>query len=202
MGEDRTGYRTEHWGKHRGEAGEHRVTLTEAAELLGTSRDAIRMRVKRGTLRSEKGEDGRRYVFVDPSRDRATNANTQAEDEGSPTATPLEELREQVGYLREQLRREQDAHAEARRIIAGLVQRVPELEAARDPTPPQEPSESDLTATDPTARGDVPDDRRSQEAQEPRTSPLKGWPVAALTVIIAMVSFGALLYLALAVLSP
>ena len=43
----------------------------------------------------------------------------------------VDELREQVAsYIREQLRREQDAHAEARRTIAGLVQRVPELEAA------------------------------------------------------------------------
>jgi hypothetical protein len=47
-----------------------RVTLTEAAELLGTSRDAVRMRVRRGSLASEKGEDGRVYVFVEPDQDR------------------------------------------------------------------------------------------------------------------------------------
>jgi len=120
MGERRPGNRPE-----------RRVTLAEAAVLLGTSKDAIRMRVRRGSLRSEKGEDGRMYVFVEPDRERPTNASTQAEDAGARSATPLEEeLRDQVGYLREQLRREQDAHAEARRIIAGLVQRVPELEAS------------------------------------------------------------------------
>jgi hypothetical protein len=52
--------------------------------------------------------------------------------EGSEKVEMVGELREQVSYLKEQLRREQDAHAEARRIIAGLVQRVPELEAPRE----------------------------------------------------------------------
>jgi hypothetical protein len=49
---------------HRGERRpERRVHLSDAAELLGVSKDAVRMRVKRGTLRSEKGEDGRVYVW-------------------------------------------------------------------------------------------------------------------------------------------
>jgi hypothetical protein len=37
---------------------EWRVHLGEAAEILGVSKDAVRMRVKRGTLRSEKGKEG------------------------------------------------------------------------------------------------------------------------------------------------
>src|ERR687885_79526 len=61
-------------GDDRGERRpERRVHLSEAAELLGVSKDAIRMRVKRGTLRSEKGEDGRVYVWVNvtPEGDRS-----------------------------------------------------------------------------------------------------------------------------------
>jgi hypothetical protein len=61
--------------------------MAEAAVLLGTSKDAIRMRVRRGSLRSEKGEDGRVYVFVEPDRDRAADATTQAEDAGARSAT-------------------------------------------------------------------------------------------------------------------
>jgi excisionase family DNA binding protein len=49
----------EHRREHRSE---RRVHLSEAAALLGVSKDAVRMRVKRGTLRSEKGGDGRVYV--------------------------------------------------------------------------------------------------------------------------------------------
>jgi DNA-directed RNA polymerase specialized sigma24 family protein len=38
-----------------------RVDLREAAEILGTSVDAVRKRIQRGTLESEK-EDGKVYV--------------------------------------------------------------------------------------------------------------------------------------------
>ena len=49
---------SEHRSEHRGE---RLVTVAEAAELLGISKDAVRMRVRRGTLRSEKTE-GRMHV--------------------------------------------------------------------------------------------------------------------------------------------
>ena len=39
-------------------------------------------------------------------------------------------MRDQVSFLRQQLEQEREANRENRRIIAGLVQRVPELEAA------------------------------------------------------------------------
>jgi hypothetical protein len=42
-----------------------RVTLTEAAQVLGISKEAVRKRVQRGTLPSDVGEDGRRYVYLD-----------------------------------------------------------------------------------------------------------------------------------------
>jgi hypothetical protein len=39
--------------------------------LLGVSKEAIRKRVVRGTLPSEVGEDGRRYVYIEAGRDIA-----------------------------------------------------------------------------------------------------------------------------------
>ena len=42
---------------------DERLTLREAALHLGVSESAIRKRVERGTLRSDKGPDGRRYVY-------------------------------------------------------------------------------------------------------------------------------------------
>jgi hypothetical protein len=48
-------------------------------------------------------------------------------------------LRDRVGFLERQLDTEQAASAELRRIVAGLVQRVPKLE------PPREPRESPET---------------------------------------------------------
>jgi predicted nucleotidyltransferase len=39
--------------------------MRETADLLGVSKEAIRKRVVRGTLRAELGEDGRRYVYIE-----------------------------------------------------------------------------------------------------------------------------------------
>jgi hypothetical protein len=92
---------------------------------LGISADAVRSRIKRDTLRTVR-EGGRVFVVLGGA-DRAQPTNRPG-----ATDQPTDDLREQVRYLREQLRREQEAHAEARRIIAGLVQRIPELEAPRE----------------------------------------------------------------------
>ncbi len=107
--------------------------MAEAAEVLGISKDAVRMRVRRGTLSYEKGEDGLVYVFLDPTADATGNATTNADRDAVPPGGPsrelVEEMRGRIEDLREQLAAEREAHREARRIIAGLVQRVPELEA-------------------------------------------------------------------------
>jgi chromosome segregation ATPase len=77
-------------------------------------------------------------------------------------APMVDELREQVAYLREQLRREQDAHTEARRTIAELVQRVPELEAA-----PQEQRDAPKTVEEEPDRAPVRCGRVSGGRTEP-----------------------------------
>ena len=43
-----------------------KLTVQEAAEVLGTSVDAVRMRTRRGSLESEKDPDAWVYVWVDP----------------------------------------------------------------------------------------------------------------------------------------
>jgi hypothetical protein len=101
---------------------ERRVTVSEAAEVLGISPKAVRMRIKRGTLPSERRAD-RVYVWLVPERTRAPTA------EQTPDHTA-----ELIATLREQLQAERQAHAEARRIIAGLVERLPpQLEAPSEP---------------------------------------------------------------------
>jgi hypothetical protein len=107
-----------------GRAGGTRVTQREAAERLGVSVEAIRKRVKRGTLRSDKDPDGRRYVYLDTDPDAG---GPQPE-----SSTLTSELRDRLRYVEQQLEAERQAHAEARRIIAGLVERIPALEAPAD----------------------------------------------------------------------
>jgi hypothetical protein len=71
-------------------------------------------------------------------------------------------LRDRVGFLERQLETEQAASAELRRIVAGLVQRVPELEPAREAA--SEVRETPQTASPRTDRGtDYPDEEGAQE---------------------------------------
>jgi len=112
-----------------------RHTVAQAADMLGITTGAVRNRLSRGTLRAVK-DRGTVYVLLEAavSRDAADMPGDTPRPDHDAQA---DDLREQVRYLREQLRREQDAHAEARRIIAGLVQRVPAIEAPSDaPGPP------------------------------------------------------------------
>ncbi len=57
---------------------------------------------------------------------------------------------EAIRVLREQLEAEREASAELRRIVAGLVQRVPELEA------PPEPREAPETTSEESGGGNGP----------------------------------------------
>ncbi len=118
------------------------MTVQEAARRLGVKDDAIRKRIQRGTLEHDKGEDGRVYVYLDPSsvvsRDaRGGMAAWDVSIDASYDAF-LVGLQEQVSYLRSILQEERDARRRADTIIAqltranaALAQRVPELEAPR-----------------------------------------------------------------------
>jgi len=125
------------------------VTVFEAAELLGISPEAVRARIKRGTLAKAKSPDGTVYVQLDSiepqsdgyrTHDR-TSARSRRDGDGTDEETSahalmqahLDTLEEQLAYLRDQLNQEREANRENRRIIAGLVQRVPELEVPSEP---------------------------------------------------------------------
>jgi hypothetical protein len=126
-----------------------RLTVQEAAEVLGTSVDAVRMRARRGSLESEKDSDGRVYVWVDPDE-----SETRHRLNGESTAL-ISAKDETIRVLQEQLEAEREAHKEARRIIAGLVQRIPELElhtTSRSRRSRQEP----LRASSRSRRGESP----------------------------------------------
>jgi hypothetical protein len=113
------------------------VTLREAAEILGVSKEAVRKRVNRGTLRSDVEADGRRYVYLDTGGD--------AGGDGPPTHERdalTSEMRDRIAFLERELERRADEAGELRQIIAVLTSRIPEIEAPREPPEsPETPSE-------------------------------------------------------------
>lgn len=106
--------------------GVRRITLREAADELGISKDAVRQRIRRKTLRSDKGGDGRVYVYLDASVDGVHDDEAEGEDR------LYREMRERIAYLERQVEEEREARRRADTLLARLMDRVPELEAPRE----------------------------------------------------------------------
>jgi hypothetical protein len=125
------------------------LDVNSAADELGVSTDAVRKRISRGTLRSDR-KDGTVRVWLD---DGGTEAGREAQVDGGAL---VEVLREQAEYLREQLAEEREARRRADTIIAQLTQanatlaaRVPELEAPSETRDEPETVEEEPEAAEP-----------------------------------------------------
>lgn len=162
------------------------LTVAEAAEALGITTEAARMRVKRGTLPSTRIE-GTVYVLVDRPDPRPYGPNVGPNDQpnprpngsvGGPNGRPnghadagvpgasalLAAKDETIGDLREQLEAERQANRENRRIIAGLIERVPEL----PPASSQEPRDGYETSVDGSGGVEAPAYNGGTQTDTPR----------------------------------
>jgi hypothetical protein len=150
-------------------------TVKDAGEILGISPEAVRARLKRGTLHRETGEDGTVYVRLDAAAtddgSDGTNGwtgNGTGAGEGQGDGERLDDLREEVAFLREELSREREARVKEKRrhdtIVLQLAQRIPELEAQRET--PLETRDAPETVSGDARNGTGRDGNRS----EPRRS--------------------------------
>ena len=132
-----------------------RVTVPEAAEMMGVTQSAIRKRVHRGTIPWGKDGEGRIYVYVDPSEMGPETRGGKARDTsaGQSRDELLEAYRDQVEFLRRELERKDT-------LLMSLMQRVPELEPATDSS--SEMREGYATASEQADKGTPP-----PEQQEP-----------------------------------
>lgn len=140
-------------------------TVPEAAQALGISPEAVRNRLSRGTLESTK-EDGTVYVLLptnmvrhnnDSPGDRPDSTLRPTSDILADSSSLMSAKDETIGVLKAQLEAERAAGAELRRIVATLVQRVPEPEVAQE-----EPREAHTTVSEEAYSGAAP-----PEQQEP-----------------------------------
>jgi hypothetical protein len=132
-----------------------RTTVSEAAEILGISAEAVRGRIRRGTLPVER-EGARVYVLLEKvPEDRTTTDQhrTTADQPNDRTDLLIAELQDRVRSLEE-------ANRENRRIIAALTSRIPAIEA------PQEPSEAPSEATPQPGRVESQPAVESTQARE------------------------------------
>jgi hypothetical protein len=107
----------------------HRTTVAEAAEILGISAEAVRGRIRRGTLPVER-ESGTVYVLLDhPPEDRTTADQPRTTGDQPDDRTDL-----LIAELQDRVRSLEGANRENRRIIAALTSRIPAIEAPQEAT--------------------------------------------------------------------
>jgi len=133
------------------------LSVAEAAEALGISGDAVRSRIKRGTLPTVR-EGGRVFVVLgDDDRPIA-----QAQPTKHPSEDRLyEEMRARIRYLEEQVEEEREARRRADTLLARLMERLPELEAAPEARGAPETAAPDTQRGEP--RGGATDAERAGE---------------------------------------
>ena len=124
------------------------LDVNSAAEELGVSTDAVRKRISRRSLRSDR-KNGAVRVWLD---DGGTEAGREAQVDGEAL---VEVLREQAEYLRKQLAEEREARRRADTIIAQLARTteeqartIRELEAPGEAEEPVEAAETVEEAPD------------------------------------------------------
>jgi hypothetical protein len=134
------------------------VDVAEAARELGISTDAVRKRIARGSLESDR-PNGNVLVWLD---DCGTEAGREDQVDGGPL---VESLRNQVAYLREIVATRDEEIRRRDVIISQLTQRIPEIEAPRElPVTPDSRGPTDT----PTDAGGEAQEATEVVQEEPR----------------------------------
>ncbi len=137
-----------------------RLSVAEAAEVLGVTRDAIHKRIKRGSIEHEKGEDGRFYVDVDTSTPGLDASVDKSKDKSKVEVLErlIEGQQDRIESLERQLMRHGDETERLHQIIAGLAQanaeqartiRAIEAPASEEPTQDAETVEEEPEGAEP-----------------------------------------------------
>src|SRR5215210_2932747 len=106
------------------------VTVVEAATILSITPDAVRSRLRRGTLLKDRGPDGEVLVVLDGDASATDRPTDQ------PTVALVEALEEQITYLREQAALWQEEARRKDHLLAAALERTPALE--EEPSEPRE----------------------------------------------------------------
>ena len=143
-------------GEDQSQTGRRRFMVAEAFEILGITVEAVRGRIKRGTLDHERTDKG---VFVFLEADQSTDRLQ------SDSTALISAKDETIAALREQLEAERQAHAEARRLLMAALERIPpQLEALQEARESPEPVEEEPERAEPQS-----------EAPGPQEGARRGW---------------------------
>ncbi len=106
-----------------------RLSVYQAAEALGITVDAVRGRIKRGTIEYER--DGNR-VYVILAADESGTGRDQTSDQYGESSALISQLRDENAYLRDENRRKDE-------IIMQQAMTMRQLSAPPSQEPPEAP---------------------------------------------------------------
>jgi hypothetical protein len=128
------------------------MTVADAAKRLGITKEAVRKRISRETLRSDKGPDGAVWVYIPASGTSSGTASEGIERDElvGLLRTQLEDLRADRDAWRDQARRSDYLASAAMDRTRELESRIRELEAPA----PQEATEDAETVEEEPERAE------------------------------------------------
>jgi predicted ArsR family transcriptional regulator len=143
-----------------------RVTVIEAASILGITPDAVRSRLRRGTLHKETSEDGTVYVRLDTEGPAGLNDQTTERSADQTTVAYINELKSEIDYLKETVAKRDEELRRRDHLLAAALERIPAIEA------PQEVPESPEGGAEAPGSTSPPQEQQEQtsRAQEERRS--------------------------------
>jgi hypothetical protein len=153
-----------------------RLSVVQAAEVLGVTQAAVYKRIQRGTIAHDKDPEGRVFVYLgdsdipsDKSTDTSHKSTDKSKDEsgvstdrskdGSNSGELIDELRAHNEHLRQEIEAWREEARRKDAILMTMAQRIPELEAA------PEPRESPHTSSDKQSGGTASEEEG--EAEKP-----------------------------------
>ena len=108
------------------------LTIQEAAHRLGVSESAVRKRIKRGTLKREKTEDGRVLVYMEPSAPGTEEVRTPERD------ALISQMEKRVAFLEHELEVRSEEIRRRDTIIMNMTEAMKALSPPTQETPPDE----------------------------------------------------------------
>ena len=142
-----------------------RLSVAQAAEVLGVTQAAVYKRIQRGTIEHDKDSEGRVFVYLDAAdipSDKSMDepdASTDMSMDGSNSAELIAELRTHNEHLRQEVEAWREEARRKDTILMTMAQRIPELEPAKD--------SSSEAAESPISSSEEPDKGNHPEQQEP-----------------------------------
>src|SRR5215212_578172 len=148
----------------------------------------------RAELLPSTKEDGTVYVLLPDDMSRDAERDPDDTPGGMPPSdsdTLTSELRDRLRYVEGQLEAERQAHAEARCIIAGLVERMPQLEAPRDERESPESVEQEAKRGRHQPRSGAPGAQEGTRRPQPASGVLGNAAILTLFVVGLLLVSGA-----------